>query len=403
VQAPLPVTLEELRSAPPSTWKVPRGSAVAYAGLSVAGLFFGALGWGWGDPDGQLGGLEQWGLVAFGALLTFGFGAALVQRLTFRTEVDGAGMLTVGGAVRRRSVDLQQLATVSLRPEGDRREHYDTTNLVVRDRQGRTVSMTLGWQPVGWEVLHHVAWEALRQGVVLSGPVRMALSMSDSPPLRRLLDVPSPPVTGPVACRRGPRSYAAKLHVRGWFAVVLTYALTLRPVADWRWWSWIMAIVAALLWAAAAWAAWRGVRGRLTIDEDGVMRAYGTRVDLRRLDIVDMGDVVSDGPYFERLAGLGLEEHLPVKDDGHNGIGSLRVEDKMRDDNTFGRVDLPLGDYWEPMGPLMSRLLHAVDERGLEVSEYVRYNLRFAAGQVPLSEHHEVVEATTGVDPRRRV
>jgi hypothetical protein len=401
MHAPPPVTLEELSSTPPSRWEVPRRpSAGQYAVLTLVGVLAAVGVWAFAEPEMYLRGLDGWAIVLFPSVLVVGFGAAWVQRMTWRSEVDEAGVLTVGGAVRRRSVDLTQLAAVTLRAEGVRREVYDTIKLVVRDRHGAEVRLPLDWQPVSWQALHRVAWEAIQQGVVLSGPVRVALSMSDSPPLRRLLEVPSPPVTGPVSCRRGPRTYLAQVHARGWFAVVTAYALTLRDggVAAWPWWMWGLAAVSALLWLAVGRALWRGFRGRLTIDEDGVMEVDGTRVDLRHLDIVDMAGLGAEGPYFERLAGLNIGD-LPEPRDVEPGAGSLRLEDAMRDGHTFGRVDLPWDDHWEPMGVLMSRVSHAVETSGVEVSDHVRYNLRFAAGQVPLSEHHAVVAATTGVEP----
>lgn len=391
---PMSTRREDVVASPPSEWHAAshRRRAVAlYAGLAglgasllvlyaVAGSSFEIA------NDLASGGLDEWVFWLLPAVLIVGFGLAAVHAGTWSADVDEQGTLRAGSVLRRKRVDLRRLEAVSLRPEGDAPSHRALVRLIVRDRSGGSVVVALDWHPIGWRALHLLAWHATAQEIVLSGPVRMALAGSDSPVLRRLLDRPSPRAQGAVACRFGPRRTRSTLYACWFWALVLGYASTL---GEWSWLHGGAALVALGLIAVGLWALLVRGRRRLEVDEDGTLRAGGRQLQLDELVVVDMGSVGPDGPVFERLAHLGLNglistDEPPVGPD-------LRLVDA-----TGAQLTLRLDDTWEPMASLMSRVLTAVAANGLEVSTHARYNLRFAAGDVPLAEHWDVVAATTG-------
>ena len=389
------LTREQVLASPPTSWDGGGRGRASWGLVVVVGVLLGSLfvGLGAGVDDVLDGTADGLILVLFPLVLVVGGGVALVQQLTWRSWVDDAEVLHAGGLLRRRRVDLGRLASVSLRPEGPKPDPRATVKLVVTDHDGGRVAVSLGWNRLSWEAWHLLAWHAIRAGVPLSGPVRLALSASDSPAMRQLLDVPSPPVTGAVRCRSGPRLILWTLYTKGIWAVVTGYGASLRGwPGEWPWWVWPLGILSAVLGLYALQAVVRRPGRRLTIDAAGRLEADGVEVDLGRLVLVDQGlSTTGEGVYFERLVHLrstGMPEPTAVP----MGIADLRVEDE-----DAHQVRIPLTDRWEPMAPLASRLLDAVERRGLTVSEHVAYNLRFAAGQVPLSEHRRVVEATTGV------
>lgn len=372
--------------------------ASAYVGVALLGVAIGAFFWtyadGWDEITGSGG--DGWALLLLPLVLVVGFGLAAQQAWTWRATVDDRGVLRAGGAFRRGEVDLTTLVEVTLRPAAGKRAPTDTVRLVVRDSRGGVATLDPEADPGSWRAWHAIAWHAIDRGVPLGVAARLVLARSDALSLRTLLEVPSPAVTGAVEARRCPRRTRGSLHVSGWLGFVLAYTTTLGdPPSAWPWWRWVIAALAVAFVARFVWVLVVGSRRRIAVDDAGVLHLPGRDVVLADLTGARQSSLSGDdGPYYACLAGVEYDER-PDPLVGQLGSGVALLDDGS---------DLPpavgYADEWEPTASLASRLLAAVDEAGLEVSEHLRYDLRAAAGQVPLGEHLATVERTTGVRPR---
>lgn len=400
VGAGFPADLAAVLADEPTSWTRHRASrlASAYAGLVVLGVAVGAVFWSFADEWDEIAGAgaDGWAVVLLPMVLVVGFGLATIQAFTWRATVDDRGVVTAGGALRRRHVDLTRLAEVTLRPAAGKRDMTDTVRLIVRDTAGATVVLDPEADPASWRAWHAIAWYATEQGLPLGIAARLVMARSDAPSLRALLELPSQPVTGALEARRCPRRTWASLHLSGWFGFVLVYAMTLGdPPSAWPWWRSATAVLAVLFVARFLWVLLIGSRRTIRVDDAGVLHLARRSVDLADVRALRQSTLAeTDGPFLACLADVEYQQRLEPLDGG-KGTGAAWLVD-----STDVPIDVAYADEWEPPAALASRLLHAVDEHGIEVSEHVRYDLRAAAGQVPLSEHLDTVERTTGTRPR---
>lgn len=291
--------------------------------------------------------------------------ACVVGMLRARIVVTEDGRL-VGGALRRREVDLTRLDALHTSTE---RPQLAPPRLVLQDELGATVRFTTGAvydRERG--VLGRVIEAAEAREVPLSGLARNLLSQAAQRPVGEA-QARHRRAAGRVQARRQRVRLVALAGVS-----LLMIVLPLSPLlggaltADTPQWvqpTGLAAVGAAVvLWGAVV---TRELRRRLTIDAAGRLCADRLLGD-HHLDLAALRAVrlAPDKPYYEH------NQHAPP---------AGRIPRLVLTDTNGRELRLRADDYWHPAHPIFARILDAATDAGLHLTEHADYTLRYLAGR----------------------